>query len=919
MGGGSCFIKDTKIIMADGGLRNIQDVVVGDKVQGLNGVNEVIALDWTTLGDRKLYSFNGSNYFVTSEHPFWTDKGWQSINPEDTKAQDGEALFKQLTGSLNVGAKVYKDGAFTELTSIDHTEPNDPEMPLYNFHLSGDQSYFADGWCVHNKGGGGIIKKAFRFLGDLVESVVKIFTSPFGLDITVPEVQVSQDEGIQGVLINKDSGITNVPIVYGTRMVGGARVFVSTNGSDNEYLYVAYVLSEGQCNGYTQLLIDDIVVTPSSYAHGVSTGVSTSPYSSESRLQVQFFDGRDNQVASSLLKEAPGWTDNHTLSGLCYIACRFRWKKVKEQEDADNNPYSGNIPNIKVTLQGKKIYDLTAGYSPATIGSITGQTGTSSGLFNLQDVTATLYKTYSNQSSTVSTLDNDITFTLTSTADVKIVRTITTTSTSAGVNFNNAMNLTDSDGGFISGGANTILGTIGGSVKQKTITYENTFNLPAGDYKIDFSNTADPYTAGTFNTTFYTLVEIIIPEVEDHTVLYENETVSFNNNPANILLDYMRNPRYGKGLSNDAFDWITFRKAALQCDQTVNYTDVTTGKAFTCDAVVQTEGSIMNNCKLLLIGFRGIMPYTQGKFKLKIENAGDDTDIEAIPSDPAVAFTATADNIVGGLQLVGDNKESKINRCRVTYVDPSADYQPNEVIYPADGSADDTLFLSQDNNQRFESSISLPTVASREQALQYAEVFVKRSRNAKQIQFATTIAGSNIAVGDLCRVISENIGLDGIFRITDIRLNSEGDIQITGFEHQPEIYTINAKSADITRPALNLPDPLSVPAPTSLTLTSTGQSLTGTDNQTGYVGSTEKVHRILAEWTATTDPFFDRYVVQYKVSTDTDYITVGTTSDTFFYIAPVVAGTNYDVRVASENELARRSAFVTVTGHTVSA
>ena len=919
MGGGSCFIKDTKILMADGGLRNIQDVKVGDKVQGLEGVNEVKQLDWTKLGNRELYSFNGSKYFVTSEHPFWTDKGWQSINPEHTKQQDGEALFKQLTGSLTVGSQVFKDGKFTELKSIESTQPHDPEMPLYNFYLDGDQSYFADGWCVHNKGGGGILRKAFSFLGNIVEGIVKIFTSPFGLDISVPDVQVSQDEGIQGVLLNKDSGITNVPIVYGTRMVGGNRVFVSTNGSGNEYLYVAYVLSEGQCNGYTQLLIDDIVVTPNSYAHGVESDVSTSPYSAENRLKVQFFDGRDDQVSSSLLQEAPGWTSDHKLSGLCYIACRFRWKKIKEQEDADNNPYGGGIPNVKVTLQGKKIFDLVTGYSSASIGTITGQSGTSSGFFNLQETTATLYRSYTNQSSTVSTLDNDITFTLTSTADVKIVRTITTTSTSAGVNFNNAMNLTDSGGGFISGGANTILGTIGGNVKQKTITYENTFNLAAGDYKIDFSNTADPYTAGTFNTTFYNLVEIIIPEVEDHTVLYENETISFNNNPANVLLDYMRNPRYGKGLSNDAFDWITFRKAALQCDQTVNYTDATTGKAFTCDAVVQTQESIMNNCKLLLIGFRGIMPYTQGKFKIKIENAGDDNDIEAIPSDPPVAFTATADNIVGGIQLVGDNKESKINRCRVTYVDPDADYQPNEVIYPADGSADDTLFLSQDNNQRFEANISLPTVASREQALQYAEVFVKRSRNAKQIQFATTIAGSNVAVGDLCRVISENIGLDGIFRITDIRLNSEGDIQITGFEHQPEIYTINAKSADITRPSLNLPDPLSVPAPTNLTLLSSGQSLSGTDNQTGYVGSTEIVHRIKASWTATADPFFDRYVIQYKVSTDTDYITAGTTSDTFFFISPLVAGTNYDVRVASENELARRSAFVTSTGHTVSA
>ena len=318
----------------------------------------------------------------------------------------------------------------------------------------------------------------------------------------------------------------------------------------------------------------------------------------------------------------------------------------------------------------------------------------------------------------------------------------------------------------------------------------------------------------------------------------------------------------------------------------------------------------MNNCKILLVGFRGIMPYTQGKFRLKIENAGDDDDIEAIPSDVPVAFTANADNIVGGLQLIGDNKETKVNRARVTYVDPDADYQPNEVIYPEDGSADDTLFLSEDNNIRLEQTLSLPTVANREQALQYAEVFVKRSRNAKQIQFATTIAGSNIAVGDLCRVTSPNIGLDGQFRITDIRLNAEGDIQITGFEHQPTVYTINAKSADITRPSLNLPDPLLVPAPSNVTVTSGASA----QASSGYVAES----RLDVQWTATTDPFFREYIVQYKLATDSTYITAGITNDTQFFIAPVTSGEQYDVRVASRNELNRRSNFADATRHTVS-
>ena len=129
------------------------------------------------------------------------------------------------------------------------------------------------------------------------------------------------EQAIQGVLINKDSAIANIPIIYGTRMVGGVRVFVSTNGTNNKYLYVALVLSEGPINGVTQLLIDDNVITISSLDHGVLRTCSSGKH--DDRLKVQFFDGRDDQVSSSLLEEAPNWTSNHRLRGLAYLALRF--------------------------------------------------------------------------------------------------------------------------------------------------------------------------------------------------------------------------------------------------------------------------------------------------------------------------------------------------------------------------------------------------------------------------------------------------------------------------------------------------------------------------------------------------------------------------------------------------------------------
>ena len=154
--GGSCFIAGTKVTMADGTIKNIENIVVGDKVKGHKEDNTVIKLDPTLLADRKLYSFNNNeHYFFTSEHPFMTEEGWKSIKPEKTKERDGIELYNQLKGELKIGDKLITEDGSIEIKEIKSKEINNPDMPLYNFNVSNDSSYVADKYIVHNKGGGG--------------------------------------------------------------------------------------------------------------------------------------------------------------------------------------------------------------------------------------------------------------------------------------------------------------------------------------------------------------------------------------------------------------------------------------------------------------------------------------------------------------------------------------------------------------------------------------------------------------------------------------------------------------------------------------------------------------------------------------------------------------------------------------------
>jgi hypothetical protein len=149
---GSCFTAGTLVLMADGSAKAIENILIGDLLAGQDGsVNEVTAFDHPLLGSRKLYSINGSEFFVTAEHPFFTKEGWKAIDPAATAKENPELKV----GILKPGDHlVLANGETEEISAIDSRDAA-PDTQLYNFILKGNHSYFANNYLVHNKGGGG--------------------------------------------------------------------------------------------------------------------------------------------------------------------------------------------------------------------------------------------------------------------------------------------------------------------------------------------------------------------------------------------------------------------------------------------------------------------------------------------------------------------------------------------------------------------------------------------------------------------------------------------------------------------------------------------------------------------------------------------------------------------------------------------
>ena len=212
-----------------------------------------------------------------------------------------------------------------------------------------------------------IVDSIVDIVDDVVDIVVDVVDTAIGWLVPQPDIPEFGDnfaeQQAKGVLVNKFTANGHIPIVYGTRKVGGNVVFLETSGTDNQYLYMAVVLSEGEINGVTSLFVNDNQVTLSgTLTDGTQRTVASSDvnfFDESSLITVEAHFGTDSQTASSLLSTLTSWTSNHRLRGLAYLAIRFEWNADK----------FGSLPQVQAIVQGRKVYN------PNLDGTLTGGSG----------------------------------------------------------------------------------------------------------------------------------------------------------------------------------------------------------------------------------------------------------------------------------------------------------------------------------------------------------------------------------------------------------------------------------------------------------------------------------------------------------------------------------------------------------------
>tara|TARA_R100000655_G_scaffold83285_1_gene122861 strand:- start:1122 stop:4040 length:2919 start_codon:yes stop_codon:yes gene_type:complete len=386
-----------------------------------------------------------------------------------------------------------------------------------------------------------------------------------------------------------------------------------------------------------------------------------------------------------------------------------------------------------------------------------------------------------------------------------------------------------------------------------------------------------------------------------------SSTWEYSDNPIYQLLDYLRNDRFGMGIANSYFDsnFADWQVAGDVCDTDITpFSGASTIDLMDSHTVVDTSRKAIDNVKDFVRGSRSFLNFSAGKYNILVEGSG------------SASITLTEDNILGGIQISSKNKNSRYNRVIVNFINPDKNFQSDTAQFPPvdeTGLASADTFSNMqtaDGGLLLEGRFDFSMLTNPHQAQEMAEVILRRSRTSLDINIKADATALDLSIGDIVNVTHATPSFSAKpFRVQGMTLNTDHTVTLQCSEHQDSYYAFGTQVAPATIPDTTLPNPFSVQPPASVTLSDT---LIEYNDGTVIVALDVTIG-------ATPDKFIDFYQVEYKLSTDSDFIIYAQGSGLNHRVLNVIDQQTYDVRVKAVNTTGVSSTFVSASRKIVGA
>jgi len=274
-------------------------------------------------------------------------------------------------------------------------------------------------------------------------------------------------------------------------------------------------------------------------------------------------------------------------------------------------------------------------------------------------------------------------------------------------------------------------------------------------------------------------------------------STAYSNNPVDCLLDYLRNPIYGKGLTDDQIDFHSFYANRVRWTIGQDGQELASRQLHLTNGVVFTDRSIMDNIKTFLLNMRSSLVYQDGRYRLVVVDNGNNTSIYSAASTSVT--TINEDDIIDGIRIDAESAENKYNRVVITYMgntdgEGNRTYEPIEYTFPEPNSSKASQFLAQDGDRLVETRITMEHITDATTAGKLAQLICDRARTkGKTVTFQGTSRLFQLEVGDVVTLNYSSLSISGKFRVKNIVQNADFTFQIILEEHEDVTYAFNPK------------------------------------------------------------------------------------------------------------------------------
>ena len=259
-----------------------------------------------------------------------------------------------------------------------------------------------------------------------------------------------------------------------------------------------------------------------------------------------------------------------------------------------------------------------------------------------------------------------------------------------------------------------------------------------------------------------------------------NYTTGADQNPVDVMYDYLINQVFGKGLEHDEngaylagkhINLASFQQARLDTNA------ARSGSGYKINGFLQTEKQLFDNVGEILETCNGILLFKDGKYEMHIKKPNEQV---GIPSSAIF----DKDTIIGEINLSLPDKSRKLNKATGIFNNPATKWNDDVVIY------DNTTYRVEDNGSTLETQEDYTMITDQAQVLDLITQTVNISRDEYSVRFTAAHTALLLRSGDIIEIRHPEFGwgvepgeTQFFWRVQELKLTEDNTVEITATKY----------------------------------------------------------------------------------------------------------------------------------------